>query len=126
MKRFVCKRCGACCQGESTVSLTEEDVLNIANYLGLSVENFLKEYTIKKGENRLEMRVVNNHCIFFDEKENLCLIHPVKPKPCKDWPFPRAIWESEENFNIIKESCPALSEFSYEDLLSLRCANPVE
>jgi Fe-S-cluster containining protein len=46
MKRFVCKRCGACCQGESTVSLTEEDVLNIANYLGLSVENFLKEYTI--------------------------------------------------------------------------------
>jgi Fe-S-cluster containining protein len=65
MKRFVCKRCGACCQGESTVSLTEEDVLNIANYLGLSVENFLKEYTIKKGENRLEMGVVNNHCIFF-------------------------------------------------------------
>ena len=119
MKRFVCKRCGACCQGESTVSLTEEDVLNIANYLGLSVENFLKEYTIKKGENRLEMRVVNNHCIFFDEKENLCLIHPVKPKTCKEWPFPRAIWENEENFNIIKESCPALSEFSYEDLLSL-------
>lgn len=119
MKTFVCKRCGACCQGESTVSLTEEDVLNIANYLGLSVEKFLRDYTIKKGENRLEMRVVNNHCIFFDEEENLCLIHPVKPKPCKDWPFPRAIWKSEENFNIIKESCPALSEFSFKDLLSL-------
>jgi hypothetical protein len=46
-------------------------VLNIANYLGLSVENFLKEYTIKKGENRLEMRVVNNHCIFFLTKRKI-------------------------------------------------------
>lgn len=119
MKEFVCKRCGACCQGQSTVSLGQEEVLNIANFLGLSVEKFLEDYTVKKGKNRLEMKVVNNHCIFFDEKNKVCLIHPVKPKRCKEWPFPKAIWKDEENFRIIKESCLGLSEFSYESLKSL-------
>jgi len=123
MKKFVCKRCGTCCQGESTVSLSHEEVLNISNFLGLSMEKFLEDYTVKKGENRLEMKVVNNHCIFFDEKNKVCLIHPVKPKACKELPFPKAIWKDEENFKIIKESCPGLSEFSYESLKSLFCNN---
>ncbi len=120
MKVFICQRCGACCQGESTVSLTPQEIENIANFLKISVPDFLQTYTLKKGEKRIEMKVLEGHCIFYQKEEKICLIHPVKPKPCREWPFPPIVFQDETNFLIIKESCPALKNFSFEDVLNLR------
>lgn len=116
MKMFECKRCGFCCQGKSTISLSEKDIENIANFLHLSKSEFLKKYTIKKGKFRIEFKVRNNFCIFFDEKNRSCKIHPVKPEKCKIWPLVPAIFEDKQSFEIIQNSCIALKNITWEQL----------
>ena len=68
MKIFKCKNCGFCCQGESTISLSPEEISRIAKYLNLSEEEFQKLYTVKKGKYRIEMKTKDGYCIFFDKK----------------------------------------------------------
>jgi len=115
MKVFECKRCGFCCKGESTVSLSEKEILRIANFLTLSKSDFLKKYTIKKGI-RIEMKVKNGFCIFFDKKERICKIHPVKPEKCREWPLIPIIFEDIESFKIIQNTCEGLKNVSWEQL----------
>ncbi|WP_038055891.1 YkgJ family cysteine cluster protein [Thermodesulfobacterium hydrogeniphilum] len=122
MKTFECKKCGFCCKGESTVSLSIEEIKNISKFLGLSEEKFLKLYTVKKGKYRIEMKTVNGYCVFFDKETKLCKIHPVKPAKCKEWPFVSAIFKYPENFYIIRQFCQGLKNFSWEDL-KLLCKN---
>lgn len=117
---FECKRCGLCCQGESTISLSKEDISRIAKFLNISEDEFLEKYIVKKGIFRIEMKTKNGSCIFFDEKERLCKIHPVKPEKCKEWPFVPAIFKDEETFKIIQDSCLALKELSWEKLKSFK------
>jgi len=105
---FECKRCGFCCQGESTVSLSEEEVRRMAAFLGLSREEFLRRYTVYRG-GRLEMRTVDGHCIFYRGEEG-CLVHPVKPDRCRQWPLHPSILKDPENFEIIRSTCPGFRE----------------
>jgi len=120
MKVFECKRCGECCKGESTIGLSKEDIKNISSYLGLSEREFLEKYTVEKFPNRIEMKVVEGYCIFFDHKNKLCKIHPVKPKMCKDWPLIPAVIKDKTNFEIVKSFCQGLRNFSWEDLKNLK------
>lgn len=106
--RFKCLRCGECCKGESTVSLTEKEVEEISNFLGMVKENFLELYTISKGPHRLEMKVIDGHCVFFEPETKICKIHPVKPKICKDWPFVSALLKDSLNILIIRNFCRGL------------------
>ncbi|HIE32726.1 MAG TPA: YkgJ family cysteine cluster protein [Thermodesulfobacteriaceae bacterium] len=115
-KIFECKRCGFCCQGESTVSLSPEEIERIAAYLGLSKDDFLKRYAVRK-DKRIEMKTINGHCIFYDEKEGLCRVHPVKPDRCREWPLHPSILKDVENFEIIKNTCPGFEEgISWEEV----------
>lgn len=116
MIKFECKRCGACCQGESTVSLSEEEIFKIAKFLGLSIEKFMENFILSKGEKRKEMRTEGGYCIFFDREKKLCKIHPVKPERCKEWPFPPIIFRDKENFLILQNFCEGLKEISFEEL----------
>uniref|UniRef100_A0A7C4JPP1 YkgJ family cysteine cluster protein n=1 Tax=Thermodesulfobacterium geofontis TaxID=1295609 RepID=A0A7C4JPP1_9BACT len=120
MKMFECKRCGSCCKGESTISLSKRDISRIAQFLNLSEKDFLKLYTVKKGKFRIEMKVKDGFCIFFDKEKKLCKIHPVKPEKCKEWPLISAIFEDEENFKIIQNSCLGLKELNWEKLKSFK------
>ncbi len=113
---FECKRCGFCCQGESTVSLSPEEQERIASYLGLPVSEFLARYTVKRGK-RVEMKTINGHCIFYDEEKSLCKIHPVKPFHCRQWPLHPSLLRDKESFEIIRRTCPGFSpEATWEEV----------
>ncbi|HAA84122.1 MAG: Uncharacterized protein XD42_0693 [Thermodesulfobacterium sp. 37_54] len=105
LEGFTCQRCGACCQGESTVSLTQEEILRIAQFLNLSEEVFREKYTVKVGKHRVEMKTKDGYCIFFDKKEKLCRIHPVKPKKCKEWPLIEALSKDPSTLETLKNYC---------------------
>ena len=88
----------------------------IASYLGLELQEFLARYTVRKGK-RVEMRTEAGHCIFYDEKESLCLIHPVKPRHCREWPLHPSIMKDRESFEIIRRTCPGFAkETTWEEV----------
>jgi Fe-S-cluster containining protein len=119
MKKFVCRQCGTCCAGTSTISLAPHEIERISKFLGVSREEFLKKFTVLKKPNRIEMKTENGYCIFLDQKTGLCKIHPVKPDICKKWPFIPALFD-KENFEIIKSFCKGLEDFTWEDVLEIK------
>jgi len=109
---FVCQQCGYCCQGETTVSLDENDQKRMVQHLEMEQEEVARRFWRKNG-NSIQMRTVDGHCIFFDKG---CTIHAGKPWRCTQWPLHPSMLEDQENYEIIKESCPGISrDLSYED-----------
>jgi len=107
MKAFQCQMCGHCCYGEGGVFLVEKEMEAIAGFLEISVDSFvsrfcektLGRYHVKTGQ--------DGFCVFFT-KGKKCLIHPVKPKRCRQWPFIPAILRDKENWEMAKEVCPGI------------------
>ena len=109
---FVCQQCGYCCQGDTTVSLDENDQERMVKHLGLKREEVARRFWRKTG-NTIQMRTVDGHCIFFSDG---CTIHAGKPWRCTQWPLHPSMLDDRENYEVIKESCPGINrDMSYED-----------
>ena len=102
---FVCQQCGYCCQGETTVSLDENDQKRMIRHLGRPRAEVARRYWRQNG-NTIQMKTVDGHCIFYDKG---CTIHTGKPWRCTQWPLHPSMLESEENYKIISESCPGIN-----------------
>ena len=109
---FICQQCGYCCQGETTVSLDANDQKRMIQHLDMVREEVARKYWRQNG-NTVQMKTVDGHCIFYDKG---CTIHAGKPWRCTQWPLHPSMLETQENFEIIKESCPGINKkLSYED-----------
>ena len=109
---FKCARCGYCCQGETTVSLDENDRKKMVECLGMSEDEVRKNYWWVTG-NVVQMKIVDGHCIFYDEG---CTVHQGRPWRCAQWPLHPSILSDESNFKTIRDSCPGInSEISYDE-----------
>jgi len=109
---FDCRQCGHCCHGETTVSLTPDDLERLVAYLHLPVEQ-VKERYLRITDGVVQMKTVNGHCIFFNEG---CTVHPGKPWRCTQWPLHPSILEDQANFEAIRQSCPGIKgEMGYEE-----------
>ena len=113
---FSCTRCGFCCQGETTVSLDANDQLQMAQCLGLAIEEARSRYWRVTG-NVVQMRTVDGHCIFYQDG---CSVHAGRPWRCRQWPLHPSILDDELNFRIIAESCPGIrAEIGYREFCSI-------
>ncbi len=98
--------------------MTPEEQTRIAKFLGLSMDELLEKYGVIKG-NRVEMKVVDGHCIFYGD-DGLCRIHEVKPFQCRRWPLHPSILGDEAAWRAIKADCPGFDEDAeYEDVCRL-------
>jgi Fe-S-cluster containining protein len=117
MKAFECKRCGACCYGEGGILVNENDIANIAAFLKAAPEFFLKWYCEKRNGKVYITSRRDLNCVFFD-KSRRCLIHEVKPLPCRLWPFYPALLKDKVNWELAKGACPGINpDASFEDFL---------
>jgi len=99
--------CGECCYGEGGIYVAEDEVARIADFMGRAADRFLDLFCDTRN-GRLYLKTgLDNYCIFF-RKEKMCLIHPVKPGRCIQWPFFEAIVEDEDNWDLAKEACPGI------------------
>ncbi len=111
-KIFKCQCCGFCCQGETTVSLDEEDQRRMVHWLGMSVEKVRDRYW-RVTENCVQMKIINGHCVFYSEG---CLVHSGRPWRCGQWPLHPSILGDEINYHTIAESCPGINTtLGYEE-----------
>ena len=104
MKAFECKRCGDCCYGEGGTLVDNNDIEHIASFLGTTPAFILKWYCETRNGRTYVRSRRDGYCVFFD-KARLCLIHPVKPDPCRLWPFYPALLKDEENWEMAKDAC---------------------
>ncbi len=105
---FSCTQCGNCCTGPSGyVWMPRRDLEAIADYLGLSHDEFTQRYTRLVGD---RLALVDQHggdCIFLTE-DRQCSIQPVKPRQCRTYPFWPRLVASRKNWQEESESCPGI------------------
>ncbi len=104
-KIFKCQRCGFCCQGETTVSLDDDDQRRMTHCLATTLEEMRKRYWRVSGD-CVQMKTENGHCVFFHEG---CLVHAGRPWRCGQWPLHPSILTDEMNYHTIVQSCPGIN-----------------
>lgn len=115
---FTCTQCGFCCQGQTTVSLDDEDQARMVASLGESREKVAAKYWRVTGKT-VQMKTVDGHCIFYVENQG-CSVHGGRPWRCGQWPLHPSILTDRYNFETIRESCPGLnSRLTYEEFCAI-------
>jgi Fe-S-cluster containining protein len=128
---FECTKCGACCREESIlITLTGCDIAQISRALELSPEETLRAldfYIVDKNQSTPRglqdipapmtergpafialKKMDNGDCIFL--KDNLCMIHAIRPLACKSFPFTFSERADEQFWGLsaAKHICPGL------------------
>jgi Fe-S-cluster containining protein len=104
---FSCKKCGTCCRGYGGTFVTDADIERIAAYTGNDPETFVEKFCHISGGKPVLAQQENGFCIFWDE---VCTIHPVKPRMCREWPFIRSVLVDPVNWRIMAASCPGIQK----------------
>ena len=114
---FECQQCGQCCHGYGGTYITRADIENIAAYLGISEAVFLCRYCTPSAGGYVLAQKDDGFCVFWDQ---LCTIHPVKPRMCSAWPFIENLLKNPAGWNVMAEACPGMrTGFDKNDIL--RC-----
>ncbi len=107
----MCSTCQArCCKGNGYVFLDKREILNIAQFLGITTEEFIKFYTKKVLYNKrialIDLRIKKEiRCVFLND-DYRCEIYPVRPKQCVEFPF----WNhlKKKSKKEIQKLCPGV------------------
>ena len=109
--RFECQRCGNCCGGApGTVRVTDEEILALAEYLGLVEEEFRERYTRRAHLEQRALREKSSYeCIFYN-KSTGCAVYARRPRQCRTWPFWRAVVCTPERWEEDAKQCPGMNK----------------
>lgn len=105
------KKCKAlCCKGNGYVFLSNKEINEIADYLNIDRETFLKLYTKKaiygKRIALVDLRINGEtRCVFLDDNDR-CEIYEKRPKQCRDFPFWKHL--SKKPKEELKKLCPGI------------------
>jgi Fe-S-cluster containining protein len=111
---FTCQYCGQCCKGYGGTYVTESEIDAICRYLCLDRQKFMQDYCRISGGKPLIAQAESGYCMFWDQ---LCTIHPVKPRMCRKWPFIESILVDARNWQSMAASCPGMrTDFSDDQI----------
>ena len=103
---FSCQQCGECCRGERGILVTPAELTAMAQYLGLTTDDFAARYLVDTPMGP-QLASRNGACVM--QEGSLCQVHPVKPRICREWPFLQALLNHGDEFEAAKEVCPGLA-----------------
>lgn len=100
---YRCQRCSNCCQWPGEVPLTDREVNRIADFLEMSVYDFVAKHTdLRLNRGGLTLREQpDGACEFLEGID--CRIQEVKPDQCAGFP-------NQWNFPGWQEKCEAVPE----------------
>lgn len=106
---FKCTECGKCCTGSPGYAwVSDEEIIEMADYLNLSVDTFSKRYLrLVNGKTALLEDHKIYDCVFLKNKK--CEIYPVRPKQCRTFPWWPQNLKSEEDWNEAAKSCEGIN-----------------
>lgn len=86
-----CKICDKCCKYRGDIRLTPINIIQISNFLKISIQEFLDSYTeeLKNEAPEIVLKSVGKEkiCILNDTKTNKCRIQKIKPVQCVVFPL---------------------------------------
>ena len=104
--RFRCTRCGNCCTGApGYVWVNDDEIAAIAAFRGETVEEVTGLCTRLAQRGRTLRDNADGDCVFYDREQG-CLIYPVRPRQCRTWPFWHSNVASPEAWQRTCEVCP--------------------
>lgn len=106
--RFECTQCGVCCTGApGYVWLTRAECDELAEFLGLSGDEFVRRYVRLVGRRRSLVEEPNGDCIFYDDG---CTVYPVRPGQCRTFPFWPENLKSRGAWEEVSEECEGIGQ----------------
>lgn len=104
---FTCTQCGNCCTGApGVVWVTDDEIAQIAEVLGKSIDEVRELHTRKIGRRVSLTEHENGDCTFFDPKTRRCNVYAARPAQCRTWPFWNSNLEKPSAWKTMQESCP--------------------
>ena len=118
---FECTGCGQCCSGpeEGYVWVAPAEIEAIAEYLKLTVDQVVRQYTRRVGQRVSLIEKQNADCIFLGEATNgnhSCTIYPVRPVQCRTWPFWPTNLTSPRAWALAQQRCRGINRGRLHDL----------
>lgn len=106
---FECTGCGKCCTGTpGYVWLSEQEIQEIAVFLGLTIEEFAIRYLrLVDGDLSLKECPKNYDCVFLKDKK--CEIYSVRPQQCRTFPWWPRLLKSEKDWEEAARDCEGIS-----------------
>jgi len=107
--RFQCQPgCTECCTQKGFVYLTEDDLIRVAQFVGMAPGGFEERY-VYRTRHKLRLRVPRQaRCPFL--QEGGCSIHPAKPAQCRVFPFWPELIESRREWRRTARYCPGIGK----------------
>lgn len=107
-----CSLCEKCCEYRGDIKITPINVLEISKFLKISIEEFLKEYTLEVAGEEPEIVIKGigdkQECIFNNRENYKCMINKVKPMQCVV--FPLVPVDVKRDLFIDSKACPRATE----------------
>lgn len=103
-----CSLCEKCCEYRGDIKITPINVLEISKFLKISIEEFMKEYTVEVVGEEPEIVIKGvgkkQECIFNNRENFKCIINKVKPMQCVV--FPLVPVDVKRDLFIDSKACP--------------------
>jgi len=107
--RFGCTQCGQCCTGSpGYVWIDEKEIAEMAKFLKISEEEFVKRYT-RRIDSRLSLleHPKTYDCVFLKEKK--CGLYGSRPKQCRTFPWWPENLASKQAWAETAERCEGIN-----------------
>lgn len=78
-----CTACANCCR-VATTQITDRDADRLARFIGASLPEFLRDYTVESPDEGRILKRNENGCIFLEG--NLCSVYAARPQTCELFP----------------------------------------
>ena len=125
---FDCQQCGRCCSGpgQGYIWATKPEVKFIADFLKISIGQLRKKY-LRRYNLRTSIieHPVTRDCIFLRKIDGRkkCLIYPVRPSQCRNWPFWASNLTNPNAWNRTAQKCPGINRgklVSFEEIQKIK------
>ena len=106
--RFECTQCGRCCRNNGEfahVYLNREEVVALADFLGLRPSVFRRRHTFKDEYGWTQLRTSGPRCPFLDDDNGTCTVYEARPTQCRTFPFWRETIRDGEWTQEVRENC---------------------